>query len=218
MVIGELIMIDRIKTDSIKIISSDINKKMIQEALLLDKKYYPPEYHLSLAQCLGYFEKNNQIYIMLENNNHVMGYLNFSPITEEKYNEIASGNCIDTTIRSDDICQYEPNHIYSAYLSSIVIEENYRNLGYGNLLLKILAKKIIDLFDEKIYFKRIIADVLNDAGRALAINFGLQEKRGTNNNSILFETVLIPIKMNKTIYNESIIDKYEKFKGGKDGI
>lgn len=208
-------MKEKIDPKALNIISLDINEEMIKEALLLDKKYYPEEYHLSLEQCLGYFEKNNQIYIMMVYDNHVIGYLNFSPITEEKYDELATGSCIDTSIRSEDIRQYKPNHIYSAYLSSVVIDEQFRNLGYGNLLLKALANRIINLFDKKIYFKRIIADVLNDAGKALAINFGLQEKKATKNRSMLFETFLIPMEMNETIYTEAIIRKYRTTKENK---
>ena len=208
-------MKERIDPKALKISSLDINEEMIKEALLLDKKYYPEEYHLSLAQCLGYFERNNQIYIMLVNNDHVIGYLNFSPITEDKYDELASGSCIDTSIRSEDICKYKSKHIYSAYLSSIVIDEQYRSLGYGNMLLRALAEKIINLYDKRIFFKRIIADVLNDAGKALAINFGLQEKKATKNGSTLFETSLIPLKMDETIYTEAILRKYRTAKENK---
>ena len=215
MALEDLIMKERIDPKALKISSLDINEEMIKEALLLDKKYYPAEYHLSLEQCFGYFERNNQIYIMLVNNDHVIGYLNFSPITEDKYDELASGSCIDTSIQSKDICQYQCNHIYSAYLSSIVVDEQYRSLGYGNMLLRALSEKIINLYDKGIYFKRIIADVLNDAGKALAINWGLQEKKATKNGSTLFETFLIPLKMDETIYTEAIIRKYKTVKVNK---
>ena len=201
-------MKEKMNPSSLKIVSTGISVEMIREALMLDKKYYLPQYHLSLAQCLGYYAKNDQIYTMLLYDDHVIGYMNFSPISEEKYDEIATGKSIDTSICAQDICSYEEDHVYSAYLSSIVIDEQYRNNGLGNLLIKILTDKIAELYDKKIFFKRIIADVLNDAGMALARNFGLQALKTTQNNSVLFETSLMPLKMQETEYNKKILLKY----------
>ena len=190
---------------------SEITLKMISQALMLDKKYYPTQYWLSFEQCTGYFGKNNQIYIMLLDEDEVIGYLNFSPIRDDKFIEISSGKCIDTTILPDDIEEYNPGNFYSAYLSSIVIDEKYRHIGLGNQFLELLAAKIVALYHEKIYIKRIVADVLNEAGEKLAKNFGLLKTIKTKNGSTIYQAELIPhINMVPTEYNGNLIDLYKR--------
>ena len=193
-----------------QVITQNITEKMIAEALELDKAYYPQQYLLTMGQCLDYFHKNDQIYTMLVDDGHVIGYLNFSPITDDKYDEIQAGDCIDTSIEGKDIVEYLPGKEYSGYFSSIVIDRAYRGKGYGNLLVRLLSETIADLYSQGVVFKRIIADVLNDAGAAVVRNFGLTYYKKTKNHSTLYVGVFDPMMIKRTKYNDAMMAKYEK--------
>ena len=47
------------------IAGSNVNHKMISEAIQLDRISYDDIYQLQVETCYDYFEKNNDIYIML---------------------------------------------------------------------------------------------------------------------------------------------------------
>lgn len=191
-------------------LATQITMDMIEQALRLDRKYYPTQYWLSMEQCRGYFAKNDRIYTMLVDDGRVVGYLNFSPIVERKYNEIASGKCLDTTIMPDDIETYRAGNAYYAYLSSVVIDEQYRGRGYANLFIKSLSDQIVSLYRQNIYIRRIVADVLNDGGEKVATNFGLQKAIRTENNSVIYQAELIPTcRLNSTPYNRELVALYK---------
>ena len=157
------------------IAGSNVNHKMLSEAIQLDRISYDDIYQLQVETCYDYFEKNNDIYIMAldDESDRVIGYINYSPIKESIFTDLVSGSTVDTVITGDDVLPYKDGCFYWGYFSSIVVHPEYRQhcvatqmlLYWSNLVLRLAA-------DRNIYFKKIVADAVSDIGEHLLSELG----------------------------------------------
>lgn len=157
------------------IAGSNVNHKMISEAILLDRISYDDIYQLQVETCYDYFEKNSDIYIMAvdERSDHVIGYINFSPIKETVFEDLISGCTIDTVITGDDVLPYMDGVYYWGYFSSIVVHHDYRQHGVAIQMLLHWSDFVFKLATERnIYFKKIVADAVSDVGVHLLSELG----------------------------------------------
>ena len=165
----------------------DVTYEHIKQALQLDERYYPIGYRLTFEQCREYFDVNNEIYFMLVNGGRVLGYLNFSPVTDSAYEKLASGKDKDTCLQGEDIVPYADKGYYNGYFSSIVTDESIRGQGYADRLVEALKIKFSALAARGVKFKRIVADVLNDGGAAIVEKLGMSPLKNSKNNSVIYE-------------------------------
>lgn len=192
---------------------SEVQKDHIEQALNLDRISYNDTYHLSLNTCLSYFDKNNQIYIMAldETKTAVLGYINFSPVTEKMYKKIKSGHVIDTVIKSSDIVSYVDGVDCWGYMSSIVVHPDHRNRGIAKRMLMLLQKQICILaMEHNIFFKSIIADAVSDLGAYILTEIGYMKIKTSNHDTKIMELNLFNESTVKTEYNKEMIDIYRK--------
>ena len=169
---------------------SEITTEHIIGALNIDYICYPEEYHLSEDACIGYYHKNPFIYfIAVDSLGNVVGYINFSPITDNKYEELRSGKYIDTVITKDDILAYEANNKYSVYFSSICVHPQNRKQGVATSLIEELLRFIEELKKQDIEINRIVADAVSDSGYMLLKKLGFSKVRDSSHKTIIMEKV-----------------------------
>lgn len=181
--------------DNYRIISGEeVTKENIAEALELDKLVYQDEFIVDIERCFAWFEANNQIYIMIydETAKKIVSYINLSPVTEEYYNKIRSGQFIDTLLPSDAIVAYDFPDLYFLYFSSIVIHPDYQNTGIFKLLFDSIVKKIIELGENDIFFKKMVADAVTERGEKFCKLFGMKKLKNSEHASSIYEVNLIP--------------------------
>lgn len=143
------------------------------KALGIDGIVYGSEYHLSADQCLGYFHANPYIYIMAISGDSVIGCVNFSPVTQDTYTRMLSGQELDTFISPEDIVEYVPYHSCYAYFSSVAVLPRYRGQGIASAMLASLRNLMNMLSVQGIAFDGIVADAISPAGEKIAASFGL---------------------------------------------
>jgi len=187
----------------------EITKNDIKQALKLDKMVYKEEYYLTEEMCYSYYNANNEIYIMIINDltDEIIGYMNYVPINDEFYEKIRTGLYIDTILKAKDILKYEKNNEYNIYLSSIVINPSYQNMGYSKLLLNALKEKIEKLYKQQIYYKRIIADVVSNEGKHICDQLKIKFVKNTNHFSKIYETNLTTAKLSTLQFIQNL-EKY----------
>ena len=133
---------------------TQVNREMISQAIQLDRISYDDVYQLQVDTCYDYFEKNKDIYIMALDNesDHVIGYINFSPIKESVFTKLISGNMIDTIITGDDVLPYNDGCFYWGYFSSIVVHPAYRQHGVATQMLFYWSNLVLRLVLENTYY------------------------------------------------------------------
>ena len=173
------------------IVGNNVTPEMLEQALKLDWSCYPKDYWLTFDKCKDYFNANNEIYIMLMEENELIGYINFSPISDEAYNKIRSGEYKDTYLEGKDIVSYNKKGFYNGYFSSVVVKAEYRKRGIATILMNELFKYLTVLSERGIFFKRIVADVLSDGGRVLIEKFGLKKIIDSSESLGIYEIQLV---------------------------
>lgn len=199
------------------ITGNKIDRNKIFEALELDRLSYGDVYQLKLETCLGYFEKNNDIYIMAIDkvSKKVIGYINYSPINNSTFNKLISGSFIDTIITENDVLPYIDNKFYNGYFSSIVVHPDFRHRGVATQMLECWSKLVRNLAERRnIYFKEIVADAVTDAGVQLLTKIGFSLTKNSTHDSKIMTLNLFSKDTIKTSFNSKILEVYERYESG----
>ena len=194
---------------------SEINHRMISEAIQLDRLSYSDIYQLQVETCYEYFEKNNDIYIMAvdDDTGNVIGYINFSPIMESVFRELVFGNTIDTVITSNNVASYSNGNIYWGYFSSIVVHPDYRQQGIATHMLLRWSEFIFFLATERdIFFEKIVADAVSSVGEHLLSEIGFSFTKLSNHKSRIMTLDLFGKNLSNWESNEKLMAVYRKYK------
>ncbi len=170
------------------VFGQEVSPDQIREALQLDYLCYDDVYHLDLDQCIGYHHKNPYIYFMMLNpKEQVIGYINFSPVTDRLYEILRSGEEVDTIIEAKDIVTYRHGNEYSGYFSSICVHPDYRKRGIDRVLIDKLEEMLGALEKQDVRFKRIVADAVSVPGERICSKLGLSFVCETGHGSKIME-------------------------------
>ena len=203
----------------IKIIHGNkVTHKYISQALELDRISYGDIYQLQLDSCFSFFEANSEIYIMAINDttDTVIGYINFSPITDNMFNLLSSGQVVDTVIVSDDIVQYIKDQDCWGYFSSIVVHPDYRQHGIATQMLLCWKELVFDLAKNRnIFFKGIVADAVSDVGYHILSEIGFVYSKVSSHDSQVMVLNLFSDKVVPSKFNDNLLGIYRK-NGEKD--
>ncbi len=182
----------------------------IEQAIMLDEITYGNEYWVTLDRCLGWFERNNQIYTMLKENKtgRIIAYINVSPVTDEYYEKIKQGDFIDAFLPSEAIIEYDMPSLYNIYFSSIVIHPDFQNTGAFKPLFDALVEKFINLGTNDILIKRMIADAVTEKGAKFCMLFGMEKINLSKHNSVIYEVQFLPPKFKVSSKATSALFKF----------
>lgn len=181
----------KLRSDDYRLIfGREITADNIRAALDIDYLSYDDIYHLDLERCIGYHQKNPYIYIMaLDENDNVIGYINFSPVNDKIYEVMRSGTSVDTIITADDIMEYEAGKAYSVYCSSICVHPDHRNSGVAKLMISGLEALISQLDQSDVVIKRMVADAVTDLGFKILLDQGFSYVGMSEHGSKIMEKI-----------------------------
>lgn len=198
-----------------------INRRMISEAIQLDRISYDGMYQLQLDTCVDYFDKNKDIYIMAVNDEsgHVIGYINFSPIRKSVFKKLMSGSVLDTVITGKDILSYQDGNLYWGYFSSIVVHPEYRKQGISTQLLFSWSNLIYQLaVKHDIYFRKIVADAITEAGVHLLSELGFSFVKSSIHKSKIMTLNLFTKNTIQSKLNDKVLAVYKERNGKSDVV
>mgnify|MGYP001033326352 CR=1 FL=1 len=126
----------------------------------IEHSYFPDENISKAEEVLKWYEKNNLTCIGVKNSrNRIIASVNILPLKEETFKDIYENEMNEADVESNQIEKYEDNHSYYIYLSSISIDEKYRN---NYKVIKTLLRGCIDLFNliikRNIKIEKVMAD------------------------------------------------------------
>ena len=190
----------------------DVTKKQICEALELDRLVYEEQYYLEEDTCLEYHCKNPFIYFMaLNEEGKVIGYINFSPICEEIYQKLQTGEVIDTVVRAQDLCVYLSGQRLYGYFSSIVVHPAYRRQGIATERSRRVLQFLEQLACEQdILFYSILADAVSETGEHLLCRIGFRKKVNSMHHSKIMIFEPLSAQCTKTEWNGTLIECYKQ--------
>lgn len=206
--------------ESIRILTgTEICRDDILQAVQLDRISYEDLYQLQADTCIAYHQKNPYIYLMAAQagTGRIVGYLNFSPVRESLFRQLASGEVVDTVITGDDVEPYRGPGEYWGYFSSIVVHPDFRRQGVAARLLHSWVELVLWLAQKhSIRFSGIVADAVSEGGTHLLAEAGFTLVRSSRHDSRIMLLDLTNPHTPCTSLNAPLLALYQSYpsKGG----
>lgn len=165
----------------------DVTLRMLWGAYRLDCQAYPNQFRGALA-CLSWRLKNPDIYSVVVDNatGRVVAYILVMAVTEQAYEKIITGQFIDVKMKAADVVVPDRKGDYCLYISSIVVDKEYRKGIPGLMLFRHFREKF-DYYENKgIRFSRIVADILSSDAEMIAIHFGMAYLKDSSHKSKIY--------------------------------
>ena len=121
-------------------IETTLKDDYLEQMIKLDDENYS-KYDAGVYDlCMSWYNKNPQIYIMALRGITVVGYINFSPLTDQAYFSYRNGLINDSQLTENDIEKFYPNKKHKCIFISIVVSEKER----GGSVTKLLTHYFLD--------------------------------------------------------------------------
>ena len=132
----------------------------------IEHSYFPNDNITSAEEVLKWYERNSLTCIGVRNsNNEVIASVNILPLNERTFYDIYNNKMNEADVVSSQIERYENSKEYYLYLSSISINQNYRN---NYRVITTLLKGCIDLYtlltNRNIKIIKMMADASTEHG------------------------------------------------------
>ncbi len=158
--------------------SNDLDKKFINEILEIDASVYPEHLQGTFEEVYGRFCANRDMFVLLYDDNRLIGYLCLFPLKDSLFEEISNGDKLfDSDIPGDMLLQYKPNNVYKLYLISMVIIPEYQNKGLSKNLIKGFYNFILEKKKNNILFSKILSSAVTNEGKQMLERMGFKEKK-----------------------------------------
>ncbi len=155
----------------------------------IEHSYFENDNISPAEEVLKWYEKNDLTCIAVRNSkNEIIASVNILPLNKKTFNDIYEDKMNEAEIICEQIEKYEDNNQYHIYLSSISIDEKYRN---NYKVIATLLRGCIELFDilerRNIKIKNVMADASTIHGRKICNKlFKMNYIRDTNHKSQIY--------------------------------
>lgn len=135
----------------------------------IEHSYFPNENISPAEEVLKWYEKNNLTCIGVRNsNNKIIASVSILPLHRNVFNDIYENKMNEADVVSEQIEIYEDNKSYLLYLSSISIDEKYRNnFKVITTLLKGCINLLNILMKRNIKIEKVMADASTNHGEKI---------------------------------------------------
>lgn len=155
----------------------------------IEHSYFPNDNITPAEEVLKWYQRNDLTCIGVRNgNNEVIASVNILPLNEKIFYDIYDNKMNEADVIDSQIERFENNKEYYLYLSSISINQNYRN---NYRVITTLLKGCIDLYklliDRNIKIIKIMADASTEHGEKICKKLlKMDYIRGTSHNSKIY--------------------------------
>ena len=127
----------------------------------IEHSYFPDNNITPAEEVLKWYQKNDLTCVGVRNKeDEIIASVSILPLKKNTFMDIYENKMNEADVVAEQIEEYQDNKTYYIYLSSISIDEKYRN---NYIVVKTLLKGCIDLFDSLISRNIKIEKVMADA-------------------------------------------------------
>ena len=155
-----------------------VDDNLIKEMIEIDKLFFKGDDIAEFNRCKEWVRCNPDIYTMLMQDDKVIGYINFMPITESAHQMVLQGKLKDYQLTSEHIVKFQSDKPLKCYLTAIAIREEYQDTEAIIKLWNGLLNKLKTL---NLTISSVVADCVSNHGEKL-VKQRLNAKFITNSN------------------------------------
>jgi hypothetical protein len=146
-------------------IKNYLTDKELQQALQLDADSYDENIQIDDSLCKEWLSVNPDIYTVLNDGEKLAGYINFTPLKEQSYENYRAGKINDTDLRAADLLNFADGREkpLNCLFMSIAVSKEYteHNMRSFETLMAALDKRLADYRDNGVKFGRVLCDIIN---------------------------------------------------------
>lgn len=188
---------NEILTKKFKVLEKYKNFKVLKDELItpdiikqindLDKLFFKKEYLWDYEYQLNIYNKNKNSFVMVtDNNNNLIGYINYLCITKDTYFKMKMSNTTVDDFSLDEISKFKKNTDNYITINSVVIKTEYQDSYIIKLLTNNLLKKLRQLNRSGYPISGIDAIAISKDGRHFCENLGLIKYKKLDDNNTLY--------------------------------
>lgn len=156
---------------TIKYSDASTSNDIIYDLMDIEKDVYKESERGHFDSIERRFNRNKEMFVLLYDDDKLIGYLCFFPITKELHDKILNNdNFYDDNIAAEDVVSYDKeNYIY---LISIALYKKYHNQGLGKKMMDAFMKKLVEIKHSGYRINDILASAVSMQGERIAKKYG----------------------------------------------
>jgi len=170
-------------------LSFNVTHKDIEDMVKLDELTFFPEDSANVEELEIWYKRNKDIFVLLKNDDKLIGYSIFFPITEECYKKYRSGEILEGEINSSEILEWQDNTFPYVLFNNISISPEFQNGDAIKILTSGIISKVMELKKRNIVLCNTIAECdSNDGIKYLSNIFNFKPVGSQNSRGDLYES------------------------------
>jgi len=166
----------------------ELDISLIVDVLNIDSAVYPVHLRGTFDELYGRFTANRDTYVLLYDNNDLIGYLCLLPVKDELYEKISNDDRLyDSDIPYEQIEQYQPHNTYKLYAISTAIRPDYQGKGLSGLLIRGFYKYLLEKRKSNIRISSVLSSAVTSGGDLLLKKMGFTRIKELSGGYMLYE-------------------------------
>jgi hypothetical protein len=129
----------------------------------------------TIDQWLPIVENNpDGLKILVNSSNEIVGYYNFVPLNEFKFNEAMQGKLFDGELKLTDMKIFGLPGIYNIHFVIVAVKKEYRGYKTIKLLFQAFTDTLVELALNNIFIRNISATAFSEEGFALCRSLNME--------------------------------------------
>ncbi|MDR0502423.1 MAG: GNAT family N-acetyltransferase [Treponema sp.] len=171
--------------------TDNLDPEFINTILDIDASVYPENYQGTFDEIYDRFKANNDIFVLLYEDDKIIGYLCMFPIKKILYDMIINDNRVfDSDIPGAYLEQYAPFNTYMLYLISTVIRPEYQKQGLSKYLINGFYDYILNKKKENILFSTALSTSVTLSGKRMLEKLGFHIIKPLSESCNLHELIM----------------------------
>lgn len=156
---------------TIRFSDCETSEDIIYDLMEIEKDVYPEGMRGEYDSICSRFSKNKNMFILACDNDKIVGYLCFFPISKRLHDEILNERVFrDDDISADDVVEFsQRNYIY---LISIALYKAYQGQGIGKLMMDAFIDTLVTMKTRQKDVVDILASVVTYQGKYMVEKYG----------------------------------------------
>lgn len=167
----------------------DITKDIMEKLYNLDKKYYDTNYIWDLDRMMQIYNSENNSYILIKDQNEVIGYINILNVKPNIYEKMDNSNELYDSFNSQDIIRFRREKEYYLSINSIVLKNEYQNNNSVDKIICAIKKFIKEKNNKGYKIAKINCFAVNEFEKKILEKLKFNKIKSISNEELLYEIV-----------------------------
>ena len=165
--------------------------KLINDILNIDSMVFPKHLQGTFEEVKSRFLVNRDMFILLHDEDKLIGYMCFFPVKDELYGEILKGEKLfDSDIPANLLEQYNEFNTYKMFVISAAIIPEYQGKGLSKQLIKGFYKHLLEKKEKNILFSAALSVAVTGGGEHLLNLMKFQKVKVLPTGHALYERII----------------------------